>query len=82
MAVEDLPNVYKFTASIVFCALLEDFTFYCSHRFLHWKVIYPYIHKIHHEHNTTVTIAAEYAHPIEFILGNMLPTAVGPLILG
>jgi len=63
----------------MFC---EDFVFYWSHRTLHHPTLYPYIHKMHHTYNTTVGIAAEYAHPVEFVLGNMLPTAVGPLILG
>ena len=30
----------------------------------------------------TVGIAGEYAHPLEFVFSNMLPTSVGPAILG
>ena len=30
----------------------------------------------------TIGLAAEYAHPIEFIVGNLLPVALGPMILG
>jgi len=81
-AIEDLPDPVTLAGSIFFFMLCEDFTFYWCHRTLHWKVIYPYIHKMHHSHITTVGIAAEYAHPIEFVFGNMLPTSVGPLILG
>lgn len=29
-----------------------------------------------------MSIATEYCHPIEFALGNLLPSAIGPLILG
>ena len=63
----------------MFC---EDVAFYFSHRFLHLPLVYPYIHKIHHTYTTTVSLAAEYCHPLEFALGNMLPTAVGPALLG
>jgi len=82
VAVEDLPSSLTLALTITFCMFCEDFVFYWTHRFLHWKVIYPYIHKMHHTYSTTVGIAAEYAHPVEFLLGNMLPTAIGPLILG
>lgn len=68
--------------SVTFCMVCEDAIFYVSHRLLHTKSLYPYIHKIHHTHRITVGIAAEYAHPIEFVLGNMIPFASGPLILG
>ena len=82
MSVEELPTPIELAATIMFFMLVEDFCFYWTHRFLHWRVIYPYIHKMHHTYSTTVGIAAEYAHPVEFVLGNMLPTAVGPAILG
>ena len=62
--------------------LCEDFTFYFTHRFLHWGPIYKRIHKIHHSYKTTVGITAEYCHPVEFVFGNMLPSAIGPALLG
>ena len=64
------------------CMLIEDFTFYWSHRLLHNKIFYNKIHKQHHEYVQTVSCSALYAHPIEFILGNLLPSAIGPIILG
>jgi sterol desaturase/sphingolipid hydroxylase (fatty acid hydroxylase superfamily) len=82
MAYEDLPSPMTLAMSVFFCMLCEDATFYWSHRFLHLPFIYPYIHKMHHSFNQTVSIAAEYTHPIEFALGNLIPTAVGPAILG
>ena len=82
MAVEDLPDAQTLFLSLLFFMLVEDFVFYMTHRLLHWRVIYPYIHKMHHSHASVVGIGAEYAHPIEFIFGNMLPTIVGPALLG
>ena len=81
-AVEDLPSATTLALTITFCMIVEDFTFYWMHRFLHLRQIYPYIHKMHHAHACTVGIAAEYAHPVEFVLGNMLPTSAGPWLLG
>jgi sterol desaturase/sphingolipid hydroxylase (fatty acid hydroxylase superfamily) len=79
---DDLPDTKKLLASVAFCMMCEDMAFYLAHKFLHWKLIYPYIHKIHHEHRTTFQLAAEHAHPIEFILGNALPAGFGSLLLG
>jgi len=79
---EDLPDTVTLAGSIFFFMLCEDFCFYWTHRALHSKALYAAIHKMHHTHQTTVGIAAEYAHPVEFVLGNMLPTSVGPMILG
>ena len=77
-----VPSTPKMLAQLIICMMMEDFTFHCSHRFLHLKQIYPYVHKIHHEYNVTISISAQHAHPLEFVLGNMLPTAIGPLLLG
>lgn len=82
LATADLPCPVTLALSVFFCMLCEDFTFYWTHRLLHQPLIYPYIHKMHHTYTQTVSIAAEYSHPLEFALGNLLPTAVGPLILG
>jgi sterol desaturase/sphingolipid hydroxylase (fatty acid hydroxylase superfamily) len=62
--------------------VVEDFTFYWSHRLLHTPFLYKNFHKIHHEYNTSVSIASVYAHPIEYTLGNIMPCSYGFLILG
>jgi sterol desaturase/sphingolipid hydroxylase (fatty acid hydroxylase superfamily) len=40
------------------------------------------IHKIHHEHKVTTSIATIHAHPLEYFFGNALPSTLGCLILG
>lgn len=80
-SIETLPDAKTIALSITFFMLVEDFFFYWAHRFLHWKVIYPYFHKMHHIHSTTVGISGEYAHPVDFIFSNMLPTSIGPALL-
>ena len=82
LALDKLPTPLHLAVTITFCMLCEDFTFYWSHRLLHHPRLYPHIHKLHHSYTQTVSIAAEYCHPVEFILGNLLPTSVGPALLG
>ena len=61
---------------------MEDFLFYVSHRVLHTPFFYKNIHKQHHRYNVTISIAAEYAHPFEYIFGNVIPVMAGPTLLG
>lgn len=34
--------------SIVAYVVLHDTYFYWTHRLMHWKAIFPYVHKVHH----------------------------------
>jgi methylsterol monooxygenase len=79
---ETLPTVFEMFWQNLFSAFVDEFFFYWSHRALHWNKIYPYIHKKHHEYISTLGIAAEYAHPIEYVFGNVIPSSLGSLMLG
>lgn len=57
--------------------LVEDFAFYWSHRMLHTPYLYKKVHKVHHEFNNTVSIAATYAHPVEYFLAIYYPPLTG-----
>jgi len=80
--VEDLPTSFTMAWQILFMMLLEDFYFHFAHRLLHHRLVYPYIHKVHHQYTVSVGISATYAHPLEFIFGNMAPTVIPFTILG
>jgi sterol desaturase/sphingolipid hydroxylase (fatty acid hydroxylase superfamily) len=67
---------------MIFCMLVEDFTFNIGHRLLHRPFFYKHIHKVHHSHIVTISMAAHYAHPLEFLFGNVIPVAIPTLILG
>ncbi len=79
---ETLPSITTILKQIVFMMLVEDFFFYWSHRAFHHPKIYPYIHKVHHKYFNSVSICAEFAHPIEFVIANILPTSLGYKFLG
>ncbi len=78
---ESLPTITEVFWQLIFFIFVEDAAFYWTHRLIHWRPIYPHIHKIHHEYNNTISVASEYAHPIEFLFGNLVPTSLGSLIL-
>ena len=82
MSVEGLPTAMTLIGTVFFCMICEDTGFYFIHRIMHHPSVYQYVHKMHHEYSTTTSIAAEYSHPLEYAFGVMLPTAIGPAILG
>ena len=46
----------------------HDFYFYWTHRFMHWKVVCPHIHKIHHLSHDPTPWAAYAFHPAEAVI--------------
>ena len=78
----DFPTHFEFFYQTTFFIICEDFFFYWTHRFFHIKSIYPLFHKIHHKYQNTISVSAEFTHPVEFLIGNLFPSAIGPLILG
>ncbi len=79
---ESLPTWREFTLQYIFTFTVNDFMFYLGHWLLHHPKLYPMIHKVHHDNKITYSIAAEYAHPIEFLVGNILVYSTGNIILG
>ncbi|GAB0100901.1 Fatty acid hydroxylase domain-containing protein [Sergentomyia squamirostris] len=78
----ELPTFHWVLLELAVCILIEEIGFYYSHRFLHNKYIYKYIHKQHHEWTAPISVTAVYCHPIEHIFSNLLPPFLGVLIMG
>lgn len=64
------------------CYWCNDLFFYLSHRLLHVPVLYRAIHKQHHEYTGSIGFAAEYAHPVEGVISNSLPSVMGAVLTG
>ena len=74
-ALAPLPPLYSVFTSLLGCLLFNAVGFYTMHRLLHeYPVLYRAIHKQHHEYTGSIGFAAEYAHPVEAILANTIPT--------
>lgn len=55
--------------------LFTQFFFYWAHRGFHQVPgVYRRFHKQHHQYQATVSISAEYAHPLEQVIANFAPT--------
>ena len=75
-----LPSLSTFVSDFIFGITAREISFYYVHRALHHPSIYAYIHKMHHRYTAPISFAAEYAHPVEHVLANVLPVAL-PLTL-
>ncbi|KAL8587616.1 hypothetical protein ACOMHN_045305 [Nucella lapillus] len=79
---EELPTFHWALLELIVCVLVEELCFYYSHRLLHHPRLYKHVHKQHHEWTAPASIASIYAHPIEHVLSNIVPPALGPILLG
>jgi len=80
--IEYTPGVMTFFSQLLFLMICEDFAFHIFHRLAHWRVIYPYFHKLHHTYINSVSIGAEHFHPVDYFFGILIPGTFGPNILG
>ena len=76
-----LPTLTEMARDFILNLLIREVLFYYSHRILHHPRIYAYIHKKHHRFTAPVALAAQYAHPVEHIVANVLPIALPPQLL-
>mmetsp|Transcript_43491 Transcript_43491/g.85140 ORF Transcript_43491/g.85140 Transcript_43491/m.85140 type:complete len:302 (+) Transcript_43491:38-943(+) len=66
----------------IFFMFVNDFLFFLSHWYMHEnKWLYSKVHKQHHLYSGSIGIAAEFAHPVEQILGNQLPLILPVFLL-
>ena len=61
-------SMWYFAFSVVVFILAHDTYFYWSHRFMHMKKVYPYVHLIHHKSFNPTPWATFSFHPIEAVM--------------
>ena len=61
-------SMWYFAFSVIFFIVAHDTYFYWSHRLMHVKAIYPYVHLIHHKSYNPTPWATFSFHPIEAVM--------------
>jgi len=80
--IASLPDAWEMARHIAIFILINDTGFYWMHRLMHTKWFYRSIHARHHRFTAPIGIASEFAHPVEQVLANQLPTILGAMLMG
>ena len=75
-------NAYTYVyAYILIFLVLADQWFYWIHRLCHYnKIIFKYIHSLHHHWTYPIAVSTLYVHPLEHIIINLGSFLIGPLL--
>lgn len=76
-----LPGKLETVATIIFDVICTEIGFYYVHRSFHSKRLYPMFHKQHHEFTAPVGLASTYCTVTEHIFSNLLPNALGTMLV-
>lgn len=76
------PSLLEVYVAFLAGSIFNSVVFYCVHRSMHSSSLYAKFHKQHHEWKGTVSLSAEYAHPVEQLFANYIPTLGGCLLVG
>lgn len=77
-----VTNLVWLPISALLCYAMIDAGLYYSHRFMHNKWIFKYIHRWHHRYTAPVIFTTTATHPLEFLVFQffvMLPVVVVPM---
>jgi sterol desaturase/sphingolipid hydroxylase (fatty acid hydroxylase superfamily) len=75
----DVPASYT---SVCGASVMSSAIFYIGHRLLHTAILYKHVHHYHHRYRVcTSTSSSLYCHPIELVIGNILPLLVPPVTM-
>ena len=77
-----LPSLLEVVTHVAASLFIYETLFYWGHRAMHHPLLYSRFHKLHHRFYVPVGFSAEYFHPVDNLISNVIPLIAGPLLLG
>jgi len=74
------PALWIVVLQVVAMGLIVEVAFFSTHRWLHTRWLYRNVHHVHHRFRAPTAWSAQYAHPFEYVLGNIVPIGL-PMVL-
>jgi len=78
----ELPTARRTIFEMVGIVFFYEIFFFLTHWMAHFPSLYKHVHKIHHEWQSPIGMAAIYCHWLEHVVCNLIPLVAGPFILG
>jgi len=78
----ELPPLWEMLVQLPIFISTAEVVFYFPHKWMHTPWAFQHIHRYHHEFTSPIALSTAYAHPVEFLLSNMLPVCIGPILCG
>jgi len=78
-----VPDVLTSVFTLASFAFISELWFYTSHRVMHASdFLWKHVHSVHHQITAPSVYFSLYTHPIEYIFGNFITLAIGPVVMG
>jgi sterol desaturase/sphingolipid hydroxylase (fatty acid hydroxylase superfamily) len=76
-----LPTLHEFARDFAVLVVVREVWFYYVHRALHTRLLYGRVHALHHRFVAPVAFASQFAHPVEHVVANVMPSALPPKMI-
>jgi sterol desaturase/sphingolipid hydroxylase (fatty acid hydroxylase superfamily) len=78
-----LPSLITVVTHLACCLAVAELAFFYTHRLMHTSEwLWTHVHCVHHSWPAPIALCCIYAHPIEFMMGNIPVVMLGPLLMG
>ena len=67
----EFPTHWQLVKAIALAMVADDFLYMWIHRAMHYPSLYRF-HKMHHEYDSVMSYMAQYCHPVEQLVGNIV----------